>query len=318
MRSFLTLLLLFCLTVTVSLAQQSKTTKKPSTARKPSTTAPARRPAAPRPVTTPAATTEEATTAAPTSSQPASLTFPSTEADTEPMDPVKKQQMYDELHGNQAKTVDPKAKGGKTAKETTKKTRKEQPTDTGRSGRASEETASRSRERSAPSGSGEEASSFVGIKAGGNYLTLLDAPAGSEGVWGFHAGVVAQFGNGGFAFQPEVLYNQLSNSGITTSFLQVPLLAKFQFGQQGRTRIFLNVGPYGDYSIDSGSDGAIGFGGALGLGAAIPAGSGRFTIEARGYYPLGSTAEGSEFGPQPGSPLLGQISVGYHFPLGGR
>ncbi|MEZ0607191.1 porin family protein [Fibrella sp. WM1] len=297
MRSFLTLLLLCCLSVTIGVAQQRSTTKKPGTAtRKPST--PVRKPVTtrPTPVTQPAVEV--------TSSQPASLTFPSTEPDTEPMDPVKKQQMYDELHGVKAKTAEPQGKGdakGKTAKD---------------SRRAKAEDMSRM--PSASQAAGSEASTYIGVKVGGNYLTLLDVPVSVDPVYGFHGGLVFQFGNGKVAFQPEVLYNNLSSNGVSTSFLQLPLLAKFQFGQQGNTRFFVNVGPYGQYSIDNNADSVIDYGGALGLGAGIPLGAGKLTIEARGYYALGSTQKGIEFGNYPFKPLLGQLSIGYLFPLGGR
>lgn len=301
MRSLLTLLLLCCLSVSVGVAQQRSTTKKPgTTTRKPSTTT--RKPVTtrPAPVTQPAAVEV-------TSSQPASLTFPSTEPDTEPMDPVKKQQMYDELHGVKAKTTEPQGKEtkGKTAKES----RRAKADDTGR-------MPSESPDRSASVGS--EAGTYIGVKVGGNYFTFLDAPISVDPVYGFHGGLVFQFGNGKVAFQPEILYNNLSNNGVSTSFLQLPLLAKFQFGQQGSTRFFVNVGPYGQYSIDNNTDSVIDYGAALGLGAGIPLGAGKLTIEARGYYTLGSTEKGVEFGNYPFKPLLGQLSVGYLFPLGGR
>lgn len=314
MRSLLTLLLLVCLSVTAGVAQQRSTTKKPGTAaRKPATTT--RKPA----TTRPAAVTQPAPVEV-TSSQPASLTFPSTEPDTEPMDPVKKQQMYDELHGVKAKTAEPQGKG-KGARES----RRAKAEDTGRMPSESNRSM----------GEGSEASSFIGVKVGGNYAAMLSDYTISDGLggtinlgkadpsYGFHAGIVAQFGNGGIAFQPEVLFNQnydkdFVGNSVATSSLVVPLLAKFQFGQQGSTRFFVNVGPYGAYSLNNNNDGIIGYGGALGLGVGIPAGSGKFTVEARGYYGLGSTAEGSKFGTQPGNPILGQLSVGYLFPLGGR
>jgi hypothetical protein len=332
MRSLLTLLLLFCLAATVSLAQQRTAPKKPgTTTRKPGTTT--RKPSAPRTTIPPPPPPAEVTTSTPVSSQPASLTFPSTEPDGEAMDAAKKQQMYDELHGIKPNTVDPKTKGGKTAKENTKKGKKDQPADTGRSGgRASEETATRSRERTRDtetSGGSDEASSFIGVKAGGNYITFLESVPIESTTYGFHAGVVAQFGKGLLGFQPEILF--VSNtttikdpvsgaefSGSSSSLL-VPLLARLQFGQPGLARFFVNVGPYGGYSLDDNSDGVIDYGAALGLGMGLPNKSGaKLTIELRGYYGLGSTAAGSEFGSIPGSPVMAQLSIGYLFPLGGR
>jgi hypothetical protein len=170
-----------------------------------------------------------------------------------------------------------------------------------------------------------EASSYVGVRVGGNYTTLLEQPFGvTINPWyGFHAGLVFQFGRGAVAFQPEINYNQdyfsVGQNTISASSLVVPLLAKFQFGQQGNTRFFINLGPYGAYPLNSAStETVIDYGGALGLGVGIPAGSGKLTIEARSYYQLGSTAAGSEFGNVTGKPITGQVSIGYLFPLGGR
>jgi hypothetical protein len=234
------------------------------------------------------------------------------------MDAAKKQQMYDELHGVKPQSTTP---------------------DTGKRGRDrsrdADETATRADRRTASASAGE-AGTYIGVRAGGNYSTYLEKLRVSNGVggffdvtpdptYGFHAGIVFQFGRGGIAFQPEINFQQdylkVGTQTLSTSSLVVPLLAKFQFGQQGSTRFFVNVGPYGTYSLDSqpaNSETVIGYGGALGLGVGIPAGSGKFTVEARGYYALGSTATGSEFGNVPGKPLLGQLSVGYLFPLGSR
>lgn len=322
MRSLLTLLLLVCLSISVGVAQQRSTPKKPSaTTRKPAT--PARKPAA---ATRPAAVTAQSDMTETTTSQPTSLTFPSTEPEVVPTDPVKQQQIYDELHGNKNKTVTPETRN--SAKENR---RNKRANDTG-------ETASRAANRRASSG--EEAGTYIGVKAGGNYSAFLSDVTTPDGLggsfnlgrpdptFGFHAGVVFQFGRGGIAFQPEILFNQTSNrftnpitgstETVSSSTLLVPLLAKFQFGQQGATRFFVNVGPYGAYGLNNNNDGIIAYGGALGLGVGIPAGSGKVTVEARGYYGLGSTAEGDSFGGRPGDPILGQLSVGYLFPLGGR
>lgn len=330
MRSLLALLILLCLSASVGIAQQRTTTKKPSTAptRKPTTT-PTRKPAAT--ATRPAAVTAQSDMTETTTTQPASLTFPSTEPDVAPTDPVKQQQLYDELHGNKNRPAAPDMKDNRRAK-------RAKDADAGRSGRNAEETASRGSNRS--SRSGEEAGTYIGVKAGGNYATYLSnvtVPDGLGGTinlgkpdptYGFHAGVVFQFGKGGIAFQPEILFNQdyvktpdLLTGNTTTvsvSSLLVPLLAKFQFGQQGATRFFVNVGPYGQYGLNDNNDSVIGYGGALGLGVGIPAGSGKVTVEARGYYSLGSTARGDSFGARPGNPILAQLSVGYLFPLGSR
>jgi len=239
------------------------------------------------------------------------------------MDAAQKQQMYDELHGVKNRPNTP---------------------DTGRKGRRSADEMATRADRRAVESTATEARTYIGVRAGGNYNTYLEKLRVANGtggfidltpdpMFGFHAGVVFQFGNGAVAFQPEINFQQdyykvvtlTSTSRITTTeslnSLVVPLLAKFQFGQQGNTRFFVNVGPYGAYSLESrpsNSETVIGYGGALGLGVGIPAGSGKITVEARGYYSLGSTATGSEFGNVPGKPILGQLSLGYLFPLGSR
>ena len=309
MRPLFTCLFL-CLFFSVATAQT--TAKKKTTPKKLATTAkkkvtPAQKPVATRPV--PARV--EAVAPGPVAS---TLTFPSTDPDNaEAMDETKKQRLYDELHGIKNKPNTP---------------------DMGRNKRRSaDEVATRADGREAVNAS-NEAGTYIGVRVGGNYngfLERLRVPNGVGGftdltpdpIYGFHAGVVFQFGRGKVAFQPEINFQQdymkSGTSTITASSLVVPLLAKFQFGQQGATRFFTNIGPYGAYSLDSSnSESVVVYGGALGLGVGIPVGSGKFTIEARGYYPLGTTAAGSEFGNIPGKPILGQLSLGYLFPLGSR
>jgi hypothetical protein len=218
------------------------------------------------------------------------------------MDATKRQQMYDELHGVKPQSRTP---------------------NTGQKGRNASTVASRPNTK-ASVGAGE-AGTYIGVRAGGNFTTLLEQPFGVtiDPWYGFHAGLVFQFGRGGVAFQPEINYNQdylkIGTTTLSGSSLVVPLLAKFQFGQPGNTRFFINLGPYGSMPLNSNSsETVIDYGGALGLGVGIPAGSGKFTIEARSYYQLGSTASGSEFGNVTGKPIIGQLSLGYLFGIGGR
>ncbi len=312
MKSLFTLLLFcFCLSVATAQTTKKKTSvpakKQPAATKKVVTTTAVKKPAS-------TTTTVTSTTVATATAQPAAstLTFPSTEPENvTTMDAAKKQQMYDELHGIKVKPTTPDTgKKGSKAPRT----------------RSTEEVATRTDQRVVTS-SANDARSYIGIRAGGNYSTLLEQPFGVtiDPTYGFHAGLVFQFGRGGVAFQPEVNFVQnyfkVGTETVTSSSLVVPLLAKFQFGEQGSTRFFINVGPYGVYSLDSrpaDSDLVISYGGALGLGVGIPAGSGKFTIEARGYYDLGSTAAGSKFGDVYGKPIMGQLSLGYLFPIGSR
>ncbi|RYF74758.1 MAG: PorT family protein [Cytophagaceae bacterium] len=315
MRSLLTFFL-FCLCLSVATAQTKKkttTAKKATTTKNTSTTTAVKKPVAtkPRPTTVAAVATEPA---------PSTLTFPSTEPENvTTLDAVKKQQMYDELHG---------VKNQSNAPDTGKKGKRGQ--DPSRNGSMTGGFPSGAETKSPDS----EARTYIGVRVGGNYNTFLDRlviPNGTGGtldvtpdpIYGFHAGVVFQFGRGAVAFQPEINFNQdyqKSTTGtISASSLVVPLLAKFQFGQQGNTRFLVNVGPYGAYSLESGStETIIGYGGALGLGVGIPAGPGKITVEARGYYPLGDSKGTYDFANIPGKPITGQVSLGYLFPLGSR
>ncbi|MBO0931628.1 porin family protein [Fibrella aquatilis] len=318
---FVALALLF--TTTLGMAQQKSTAKKkPTTTTRKSTMAPSvvkKAPAKPQSTTL---TRYQSTTTAP-------VEYPSTAATNEPLDPVKKQEMYDELHGVKAKPVTPET--GKNSRNT-RKTKETKSTDTGTTptdDRSTAETATRAANRYGVENAGFEAKMHIGVRAGGNYSTLLDKPAGVtiDPIYGFHGGIVFLFGRGGIAFQPEINFNQdyvkvlnpgtLKTENMSVSSLVVPLLVKFQFGQQGRPRFFVNVGPYGSYAVDANTT-ALEYGGALGLGMGFPMGAGKFTVEARGYYALGDNSGTTEFANVPGKPVLGQLSIGYLFPLGGR
>ncbi len=311
---FVALVLLF--TTTFGMAQQKTTAKKKPTTRKPAAAVAVRK--APTKPQSSTLTRYQSTTMAP-------IEYPSTAATTEPTDPVKQQQMYDELHGVKARpaTIETTGKNSRKAKGA-------KPTDAdATNGRSADETATRAANRYGVENAGSEAKMHIGVRAGGNYSTLLDQPAGFtiDPIYGFHGGIVFLFGRGGIAFQPEINFQQdyvkvlnpgtLTNDNVSVSSLVVPLLVKFQFGQQGRPRFFVNVGPYGTYAVDAQTT-SIGYGGALGIGMGFPMGPGKFTVEARGYYALGDNSGTTEFANVPGKPVVGQLSVGYLFPLGGR
>ena len=322
MRSLFVALALL-LSISVGIAQQ-KTTKKKSatTTRKATTTARTVKKEVAKPQST-TLTRYQSTTTAP-------LEFPSTQDTSASMDAVKKQQMYDELHGVKAKPMTPETSTGKNSRNSRKV--KDAATQPGMGqpadGRSTAETATRSGSYDAQRNT-EEAKTYIGVRVGGNYSTLLSPPAGItiDPIYGFHGGIVFLFGRGGIAFQPEINFNQdyvkvlnpgtLKKDNVSVSSLIVPLLVKFQFGQQGHPRFFVNVGPYGTYAVDAQTT-SISYGGALGLGVGIPAGPGKLTLEARGYYELGDNSGSTEFANVPYSPILGQLSVGYLFPLGGR
>jgi len=316
MRSFFTYLFFFCC---LSVASAQTTKQKPATTAKKQATITSSKATTATAAKKPVATTQSSATVAVAPTQPvaSTLTFPSTEPENATtMDAVKKQQMYDELHGVKPQSTAP---------------------DMGRKGRGpqnGQRSPSGVATRPNTKASVSEAGTYIGVRAGGNYnayLQQLTVPNGVGGtidvtpdpIYGFHAGVVFQFGRGAVAFQPEINFHQdylkTSLRTVTANSLIVPLFAKFQFGQQDNTRFFINLGPYGGYSLDpDNSDSVIAYGGALGLGVGIPAGSGKFTIEARGYYPLGDSRGTYDFGNIPGTPITGQFSLGYLFPIGGR
>ena len=312
---FVALALLF--TITLGMAQQKTTAKKKPTPRKPAAAVAVRK--APTKPQSSTLTRYQSTTTAP-------IEYPSTAATTEPTDPVKQQQMYDELHGVKARPATVETTTGKNSRNS-RKAKDAKPTDAGATdGRSTGETAIRAANRYDVENTGSEAKMHIGVRVGGNYSTFLDAK-GIDPIYGFHGGIVFLFGRGGIAFQPEINFQQdyvkvlnpgtLKNDNVSVSSLVVPLLVKFQFGQQGRPRFFVNVGPYGTYAVDAQTT-SIGYGGALGVGMGFPMGPGKFTVEARGYYALGDNSGTTEFANVPGKPVVGQLSVGYLFPLGGR
>ena len=319
---FVALALLF--TTTLGLAQQKSTAKKKpaTTTRKPTKAASVVKKAPAKPQST-TLTRYQSTTTTP-------VEYPSTAATNDPMDPVKKQEMYDELHGVKAKPATPET--GKNSRNT-RKAKDTKPTDTGATdGRNTDESATRAANRYGVDNASSEAKMHIGVRAGGNYNMYLDAPSSNapyDPTYGFHGGIVFLFGRGGIAFQPEINFNQdnkydgkvdpgtLKYNKSSFSSLVVPLLVKFQFGQQGHPRFFVNVGPYGTYAVDAQTT-SLGYGGALGLGMGFPMGPGKFTVEARGYYALGDNSGLTEFANVPYKPVLGQFSIGYLFPLGSR
>jgi hypothetical protein len=173
----------------------------------------------------------------------------------------------------------------------------------------------------------------IGIRGGVTYPFFTEKPVGIDPVLGFVGGLTFNFGNGTVSFQPEVNYSRYSRKailpGFTTKladdFLEVPLFLKISSGTYAGNRFFLNVGPYAAYamstSIDGkkisldGTKGRFGFGAAAGVGAAIKAGPGHVTVEIRGLYALGDTDNGFN---TDSKTILGQGTLGYIFPLGGR
>ncbi len=186
----------------------------------------------------------------------------------------------------------------------------------------------------------------IGVRGGINYLAYIrNRPAGSYQVDLLgHGGLVLNTGGGTVSFQPEFIYNRLGVSGSTTSSqigavsakaiqtsIDVPLLAKISFGDPGATRFFITVGPYAQYVLSQKISLTVagqtaeqdltstefkdrfGYGASGGIGVAIPAGPGKFTVEARALWGLGTAREFKS-----SDVIQLQGSIGYLIALGGR
>lgn len=173
----------------------------------------------------------------------------------------------------------------------------------------------------------------MGLRGGVTYLYNFDSDIETDPAISFIGGLVFNFGKGAVSFQPEINYarygvkSDLFGTTITAAFdqIEVPLLLKIATANASQSRLFINVGPYGSYllniSLDGktqsldGVKGRFGFGAAAGIGGSIKAGPGHLTVEVRGLYPLGDTDGGFS---TDSKTILGQGTLGYVFPLGGR
>ena len=173
----------------------------------------------------------------------------------------------------------------------------------------------------------------IGIRGGVTYPFYTETPVGIDPVLGFVGGLVLNFGKGKVSFQPEINYTRYSHNETSYGFtdkvavdaVEVPLFLKISSGTYAGNRFFLNVGPYATYLVSASTDGKkvsldgtkgrFGFGAAAGIGVALKAGPGHVTIEVRGLYPLGDIDNGFS---TDSKTILGQGTLGYIFPLGGR
>lgn len=190
------------------------------------------------------------------------------------------------------------------------------------------------REPAAPMSSDAGSSGVrIGLRGGITYPYNFDSDIAGDPTVSFVGGVVFNFGSGALSFQPEINYARYA--GRATAFgttltaaadqLEVPLLLKIASGDANSTRFFVNVGPYASYALNvsingktqslEGTEGRLGFGAAAGIGAALKTGPGHLTIELRGLYSLGNTADGFT---TDSKTILSQATLGYVFPLGGR
>ncbi|GAB3028238.1 porin family protein [Spirosoma pulveris] len=227
------------------------------------------------------------------------------------------QDLYDEHHG-----INRKAKTATPAR-----------TETQQPGRAADQTETGISQPERMASAGSASGTRIGFRGGVTYPLFLEKQAFTDPALGFVGGVTFNFGAGPVSFQPEINYarkaTKITQFGYTDTYstdaLEIPLLVKFSTGTYAGNRFFVNVGPYAAYAISSGingktisldgAKGRFGFGGALGVGAALKAGPGHVTVEVRGLYPLGNNDIGFDANSKT---IVGQGTVGYSFPLGGR
>lgn len=181
--------------------------------------------------------------------------------------------------------------------------------------------------------------SYIGIKAGGNYTTVLNENTDAELSFapGYHAGIVfnAALGNV-VSFQPEILYNHNALKSkqfgdtytFTSSSVDIPLLFRFSFGNQ--TQFFINAGVMGSYVLKTTSEltgtkikndlsdldfaDRTNFSGVAGIGVAHNLPKGQIFLEARGHYLLGNLSEGFYKSDAPRD-LHATLSLGYLIPF---
>ena len=264
------------------------------------------------------------------STRPMSATSSTTRTSSTTVSPGsanRQQELYDQYHGitkKPAATATPVTTPAPTRTETTQRQTTEpvrtQPVATSSHSQPMDATGSTSGVR-------------IGIRGGVTSSFFTKDQPGVKANIGFTGGITFNFGGGTFSFQPEVNYTRYSykvSSGFGSNTgaldeLEVPLFLKISSGTYAGNRFFVNVGPYASYLASISTDGKkesldgvkgrFGFGAAAGIGAALKAGPGHATIEARGLYPLGDTDGGFS---TDANTILGQATVGYIFPLGGR
>ncbi len=70
----------------------------------------------------------------------------------------------------------------------------------------------------------------VGIKAGANFANL-DQVGNPDGKTGFHGGLYAELGAGGFSIMPEVLFSTKGAKDVDLSYVEIPILLKKSFAK---------------------------------------------------------------------------------------
>lgn len=103
-----------------------------------------------------------------------------------------------------------------------------------------------------------------GIRGGVNFASLNDTDLDAQSNVGFTAGFYLQYpiANSPIVIQPEVLYSQKGfeleaggNTGTANfSYLEVPVLVKFNYVLEGPLTPYVTAGPYVAFLLDSSSE----------------------------------------------------------------
>src|SRR5699024_8719224 len=103
-----------------------------------------------------------------------------------------------------------------------------------------------------------------GIRGGANFASLNDTDIDAESNVGFMAGLYLQYpiANSPVVIQPELLYSQkgfelnvANNTGTANfNYIEVPVLAKFNYVLDGSFTPYVEAGPYIGFLVDSNTE----------------------------------------------------------------
>lgn len=103
-----------------------------------------------------------------------------------------------------------------------------------------------------------------GVRGGVNFASFNDASLDVSGNTGFMGGFYVQYpiANSPIVIQPEILYSQKgaeyeSQAGTVTAnlnYIEIPVLAKFNYVLDGPLTPYVAVGPYVGFLIDSSTE----------------------------------------------------------------
>lgn len=148
----------------------------------------------------------------------------------------------------------------------------------------------------------------VGLKAGANFANV-DAAGDPESKTGFHFGLYAELGAGGFSIMPELLFSTKGAKDFDLTYIEVPVLLKKSFAKV----LNFHVGPQFGFLTKAEADGVdfkdfmkgTDVSAVFGAGLDLPGG-----LTAGARYVLGLTAI-EDFGSVSIKNKTFQVYVGY-------